>query len=321
MLLTIFGVLLAAGGVAGWWTPAANEQAIGEVSRWCERVSGGWLREPVNTAGNLGFVAAGLLMFAVLARDTGRGRAPINPFIGNRPVALLYAAAATFLGPGSMLMHASHTFFGAWIDNVSMVAYIMVPVLYNFTVLGRWRLRVFALAYLAVLTLYALGYWFLGPDLGVNFELFRVAVPLWIISELLVRFPDPRFRWASGLVGFAVALAFGIMPWEMLLNLDEYWWVVLFWLPALIMRGPALVRRSYLPWYVAGLASFLVAYYIWTLGKPDTVLCLPDSYVQGHAIWHLLSALATWCFFCFLRTERPADQVATLTPDEEPAAA
>ena len=29
----------------------------------CERVGGGFLREPVNTLGNLGFVAAGSLMF------------------------------------------------------------------------------------------------------------------------------------------------------------------------------------------------------------------------------------------------------------------
>ena len=56
-------------GQNGWGTPAENESAIGEASRWCERVNGGFLREPVNTLGNLGFVAAGLLMFWVLARD------------------------------------------------------------------------------------------------------------------------------------------------------------------------------------------------------------------------------------------------------------
>ena len=42
----------------------------------------------------------------------------------------------------------------------------------------------------------------LGPDLGINFELFTVAIPLWLISESLVRFPSPQFRWYSGLVGF-----------------------------------------------------------------------------------------------------------------------
>ncbi|MCB0916485.1 MAG: ceramidase domain-containing protein [Actinobacteria bacterium] len=304
VLLTIFGVLLAAGGVAGWWDPAANEPAIGNLSRWCERVSGGVIREPVNTAGNLAFVVAGLAMMAVLARDTGRDRPRRNPFIGNQPIALLYAAAAIFLGPGSMLMHASHTFFGAWFDNLSMVAYIMVPVLYNFALLGRWRARWFAAAYLGTVALYGLGYWVLGPDLGINFELFTVAIPLWLISESLVRFPSPQFRWYSGLVGFGIALLFGVFPWTIVLNLDEYWWVILFWLPALITRGPVPVRRTYTPWFWLGLASFLAAFYIWNLGQPGTFFCQPDSLIQGHAIWHALSALATWCFFMFLRTQR-----------------
>ncbi|MGA8041144.1 MAG: hypothetical protein WCA93_13650, partial [Acidimicrobiia bacterium] len=60
--LMVFAVLFIIGGANGWWAPAANEQAIGEISRWCERVSGGLLREPVNTLGNLGFVLSGLAM-------------------------------------------------------------------------------------------------------------------------------------------------------------------------------------------------------------------------------------------------------------------
>ncbi len=319
VLLTIFGVLMAAGGVAGWWTAAANEPAIGDLSRWCERVSGGVLREPVNVAGNLAFVAAGLAMMAVLARDTGRDRPHRNPFIGNQPIALLYAATAIFLGPGSMLMHASHTFFGAWADNVSMVMYIVVPVLYNFALLGRWRVRWFATAYVVTVAAYAAGYWVLGPDLGINLELFAVAIPLWIISETLVRFPSEKYRWYSGLVGFGVAILFGVFPWTIVMNLDEYWWVILFWLPALISKGAVPVRRTYTPWYWLGTASFLGAFYIWNLGKPDTWFCQPDSLIQGHAIWHALSALATWCFFMFLRTQRfdPRVAVAEAPPDPD----
>lgn len=320
VLLTIFGVLMAAGGVAGWWTAAANEPAIGELSRWCERVSGGVLREPVNTAGNLAFVLAGLVMLGVLARDTGRGRAAVNPFIGNQPIALLYAATAIFLGPGSMLMHASHTFFGAWVDNVSMVMYILVPVLYNFALLGRWRVRWFLGAYIAAVVVYAAGFWFIGPDLGINFELFTVAIPLWLISESLIRFQSEKFRWYSGLVGFGIAIAFGVFPWTILLNLDEYWWVILFWLPALIRRGPVPVQRTYTPWFWGGLASFLLAFYIWNLGKPGTWLCEPESLIQGHAIWHVLSALATWCFFMFLRTQRFDQELAAKAEAADAAA-
>ena len=36
-------------GYNGWGPAAENEQAIGQISRWCERVSGGFFREPANT--------------------------------------------------------------------------------------------------------------------------------------------------------------------------------------------------------------------------------------------------------------------------------
>ena len=42
---------------------------------------------------------------------------------------------------GSMAMHGSHTRSGAWLDNVSMVAYILIPWLFNLARLGRWSDR------------------------------------------------------------------------------------------------------------------------------------------------------------------------------------
>ena len=56
-------------GLDGWGDRASNENAIVEVSRWCERVSDGLLREPSNTLGNLGFVIVGLYMFYKLSQD------------------------------------------------------------------------------------------------------------------------------------------------------------------------------------------------------------------------------------------------------------
>ncbi len=302
--LAVFAVLFAIGGSLGWWAPAANEQAIGEVSRWCERVSGGWLREPVNTLGNLGFVVSGLTMFVVLAIDTRLHRPRVNGFIGNQPMALLYASASLFLGPGSMLMHGSHTLFGAWLDNVSMVAFILIPWLFNLAVLGRWKDRMFFIVYGAVLSAYGLGYWFVGPDLGIGLDLFGVSIGLWLISEVLYRFWSPGVRPLSGLVGFVVAAVFGVTPMVMLEDPGAHWWVVLFWVPALLATGPPETRRRYAPWFWAGLISFLVAYAIWTTGIDTSSWCRPDSPIQAHAIWHILTALATWCFFKFLRSER-----------------
>ena len=65
-------------GLDGWGDRASNENAIGEVSRWCERVSDGLLREPSNTLGNLGFVITGLYMFYKLSDDATNNKTPIT---------------------------------------------------------------------------------------------------------------------------------------------------------------------------------------------------------------------------------------------------
>ena len=299
-----FAVVLGVAGLDGWGDPAANEQAIGGISRWCERVSGGFFREPINTLGNLGFVIAGLLMFATLAKDTTTRRARTNRFIGNTPIAVLYASAAVFLGPGSMVMHGTHTRFGAWIDNVSMVAYILIPWLFNLSVLARWREGTVFKAYGTILSAYAAGYWFIGPDLGIGLDLFGLSIALWAISEVVYRFWSPSIRWWSGFIGLGVALVFGITPNEMLADPGDYWWVILFWVPGVLARVPAPGRRRYFPWFWVGVGSFMIAYAIWLTGTDTHAACDPDSLLQPHAIWHLLTAMATLGFFYFLRTER-----------------
>jgi hypothetical protein len=106
------------------------------------------------------------------------------------------------------------------------------------------------------------------------------------VSEIVYRWWSPAVRALSGLAGFGIAAAFGIFPAEMIRNPDRYWWVFLFWLPAVVARRPAEGRRCYVPWLWAGIASFLIAYAIWLTGTPEHPLCDPDSPVQAHAIWH-----------------------------------
>lgn len=307
-----FALLYGVFGLNGWGSPAENEQAIGEISRWCERVHDGLLREPVNALGNLGFVVAGLAMFRVLARDRPIGEP--NRFIGHTRIALLYASAVVFLGPGSAVMHGTHTFFGAWIDNVSMVTYILIPWLYNLALLGRWTTRTLFTTYGSLVALYAAGYWLVAPDLGIGLRLFDISIGIWIISEIVYRFWSPAMRIASGFFGFGIAFVFGITPVEMLVAPAEHWWVVFFWLPGLLATHPPDGVRRYTPWFWVGVGSFLVAYAIWLTGTNEHSWCRPDAIIQAHAIWHLLSAIATWGFFMFLRTERPRP-----TPAPSPA--
>ncbi len=300
-----FAVSYVVLGLDGWGPRAANESAIGDISRWCERVASGLLREPANTLGNLGFIVAGLAMFWVLGRDEERGAPRLNRFVGQQPVALLYASAAVFLGPGSMVMHGTHTRFGAWLDNVSMVAYILIPWLINVATLARWRDRAMLGVYAVLLGLYAAGYWFIGSDLGIGLDLFGVSIAIWVISEVLYRWWSPAARVWSGFVGFGVGIVFGVTPAVILGDLAGHWWIVLFWLPGVLASSPPTGRRTYTPWFWVGIAAFLTAYQIWLTGTAEHPRCEPDSILQAHAIWHLLSAVATWGFFRYFRTERP----------------
>ena len=43
--------------------------SIGDVSRWCERVSPSIFREPVNAFSNVGFMITGLIMFWILSKE------------------------------------------------------------------------------------------------------------------------------------------------------------------------------------------------------------------------------------------------------------
>lgn len=61
-------------------------------------------------------------------------------------------------------------------------------------------------------------------------------------------------------------------------------------------------------WMWAAVATFLTAWFIWLPSRNDGPLCDPHSWLQGHAIWHLLCALATVWIFVFLRSEESLPQ-------------
>ena len=182
--------------------------------------------------------------------------------------------------------------------------YIILPWLINISKMGRWSKRSFFTTYTAIILVYAVSRWLLGSRLGVNLDLFGLSIGLWIISEALFRFWSPKFRWMSGFLGFAVAAVFGIMPTEIFSNIDKFWWIILFWVPAILSSNSPQHQRTYVPWFSAGMICYLLAFAIWLQGYPNTAFCNPDSLIQPHAIWHLMTAFSTWCFFKFLRTEK-----------------
>lgn len=56
-------------------------------------------------------------------------------------------------------------------------------------------------------------------------------------------------------------------------------------------------------WFFAGMGVFGVAFLIWILSATDAPLCEPDGLFQGHAVWHVLAAVATVFFYVYFRSE------------------
>ena len=284
----------------GYIQSIESQGIIGDASRWCERVSGGLFREPVNTLSNLGFMVVGIYIFYIITTDTNTSAN--NYFVGLTGISILYASAAIFLGPGSMLMHGTNSGWGGWADNLSMIMYILIPWLYNIFRMSNWTVSQFLQIYFSIVVIYAVMRWISGWGLGINLELFSVSIGLWAISEFLFKFWSPLFRFLSGFVGFFVLALFGTTPLDVMANFSEYWWVILFWIPGLLSNKKPTTTRTY-KWYFLGMVAYFSAFIIWSTGVPDHALCRPDSLFQAHGIWHLLSAVATYCFFLHYRSE------------------
>ena len=245
----------------------------------------------------------GLYIFWVISNEDTNSD---NEFYGKSKIAILYASAAVFLGPGSMLMHGTNTEWGGWADNLSMIMYIVIPWLYNVYKMSNWSQQTLINVYLSIIVIYSVWRWFTDWGLGINFNLFSVSIGLWFISEVLYFCKNYWTVWTrffSGFVGFFVLALFGILPAEVFNNINEYWWIVFFWLPGLLSNSKPTGVRTY-KFYLLGMITYFTAFFIWNYGVPDNEYCKPDSLFQAHGIWHLLSALATYFFFLHYRSEK-----------------
>jgi len=67
----------------------------------------------------------------------------------------------------------------------------------------------------------------------------------------------------------------------------------------LVISDVALFRQTarWTKWYVTGLVASAAAVSMFVLGRTDGVLCDPSSTFQGHAVWHVLGAVALGAYF------------------------
>ncbi|KYH45323.1 hypothetical protein AZH51_05465 [Branchiibius sp. NY16-3462-2] len=59
-------------------------------------------------------------------------------------------------------------------------------------------------------------------------------------------------------------------------------------------------------WALMAVGAMALAFLIWSLSHSGGPLCDPQSLLQGHAVWHVLCAVAAYSLFRFYASERPA---------------
>lgn len=215
--------------------------------------AGSLVLQPANSWSSFGFVLVGWWIILDRRRGATFGGA----------VAGWYGMTAIFVGVGSVMLHATLTLWGQFLDVAGM--YLLGSLVLAWA-LQRWR----------------------GLS---NRDAVRIYVVLCsVLIGLLLLVPETR-RWLFAVVLVAAIAAewFGARP-----------------------RRAGVQPR----WFVYGLLANIAAFAFWIPDQART-LCAPESLWQGHAVWHVLGAVAVACSYEYYRGEAPVNAETT---DNGPAA-
>jgi len=174
------------------------------------------------------------------------------------------ALGSASIGFGSLWFHSTLTTWGGIADNFAMNLFATQMLVYSWERTFRWSLERSAVTLISLNL--ALDTLVITYDIGKY--LFGAVVALVIATELSI---VCKRSWL-GLVG-----------------------------ETLNLRVRYFARN---PWLFLGTVSvFVPGALVWQQSRTGTSLCHPESWMQGHAFWHLSSAAAVWLNFLYFDSE------------------
>lgn len=168
-------------------------------------------------------------------------------------------------------------------------------------------------------------------ELGIGSGLMHAAMTSWghkldVLGMVATLAALAALHWARWIPGIRIAgryvpswpvlgfLAFA-GPIYFILNFDRFGFgnAAYGGIIGIVGTGMALevvARRSSLQyrWPVLSFVSLALAFFIWNLDRAGS-FSSPDSWFQGHAVWHLLTAVTLGCAVNFYRTEVPLKRI------------
>lgn len=227
---------------------------------FCEIHHDGLFLEPINTWSNLGFITVGLIIAWEMM--CGTFKTNINVFTQSDFMSIFFPSLVVFLGPASMMMHATYTRLGIAFDVLSEYLICAFLVAYSTQRLFHMDTKYFVSIFLLIIVVCELvSQWDISLPVigGIPNVLVAVFLILFAISEINIVF----------------------------------------------VRRSSIHKR----WILASFITFLAAFLIWYITDTGRFLCSPTSWFQGHAVWHLLDALALFFLFRYFISENNGDQI------------
>ena len=192
-----------------------------------------------------------------------------------------------------------------WSSLAFVVAAFWVLVRIRSSDRGRTALsRAEAGLFVSALAIVGLGSAFYHARLTFFGQVLDVSGMYLIATFILLHRLGPRFRLPprGSVVAFVIANAALMVAQVTTPSLRRVVFGVLL-VAALVVEWQASRRGR--PWLLRGTALMALAFAIWTLDR-ECLVCAPESLLQGHALWHILGAIAAACLFKSYEEDAPA---------------
>lgn len=313
ILLTVLYVVV---GASTWAV-----DPIESPTRFCEEISDGLVKEPINAISNFTYIIVGLIILWNLPSQNVRGS---NPMLEHGMYPILYAAGSMYIGIGSFAMHGTNTNWGTSMDWTGMLFFISFPVYYNLSRQYAWSDRFFITLFFIIFIFTAILDTFAANNNLVLIENFSdgrklklsqitrdymwsLYIGTWIIQETK-NLTKNRLGWMIFLPLFAcVTLSVGAPSLQIIIL------CLMFIVIATLLHfnvGQELIRKSSPDLWI-GLAFYVLGNVVWRFGREGESACNPDSLFQYHALWHLFTGLAVYYFYRYFLTENTQEEPTT----------
>lgn len=282
-------MLFAGGSPWDGWLPAT---CLPDAC-FCEAIGSGLIRQPINTWSNLAFVMVGgwvLLRLKSKAGSENTLKRVSTRFGWQTPISIggfagwIYGSACIAIGLGSMVYHASLSFVGQWLDVMSMYLLGVFMMLYAAARLKSDESRR------------------VPKRQGISAPMKRITGrPLRFLAAARLRMTHAGAAFATGYITINLALGLLLIVWP---EARRYVFgaliVIALGLEMILQRRrltTANPRRL-----IAALGVYVVAQIIWTLDL-NHIICDPTSVLQGHAVWHVLTAASAGLMYGYYQSE------------------